>query len=152
MLVYLAGPIDGVPADEAGRWRQVVADYLSFFFGVASFDPSRPWRVMPHRVDSVASAMIAVNRMAIDHSSAVIANLAGPGRAIGTIREIEYAVLHNVPVMVLLDGEVPPTAALHDVWTCALPASGQQDLAMLAEIGKFMASRVGASFTGDPSC
>lgn len=96
ILIYLAGPQDDVTQGEARGWREELAAGAPS--GVAFFSPA-------HAYLNVSAASFPpvdwLNRVAIEKSHAVIANLSGPGRAFGTIREIEYAAAHNTMVQVV---------------------------------------------------
>ena len=85
-LIYLAGPIDGVSIEDACAWREDLARHAPV--GVVLFNPATAF----HNVNKqTIQGADAVNRMVIQMSSAVVANLSGPGRAFGTMREIEFA-------------------------------------------------------------
>lgn len=85
-LIYLAGPIDGISPEEARGWREDLAAITPS--GVLLFNPCTAY----HGVNAMtAKGADHINRHVIAHSSAVIANLSGPGRGFGTIREIEFA-------------------------------------------------------------
>lgn len=82
--MYLAGPLDGLEVDGTAWYDE--------------FDKIRPDDVvgfMPGRAYIGAAenpaAVNLANRTIIAFSDGVIANLSGPGRALGTIREIEFA-------------------------------------------------------------
>jgi hypothetical protein len=96
ILIYRAGPQDDVTGDESRGWREELAAGAPS--GVAFFSPA-------HAYLNVSAASFPpvdwLNRVAIEKSHAVIANLSGPGRAFGTIREIEYAAAHNTMVQVV---------------------------------------------------
>lgn len=92
-LIYLAGPIDGISLEDASGWRdQLMADAPS---GVLCFNPVTAWKGVSKLT---APAMDAGNRLIIRHCSGMVAKLDGPGRGFGTIREIEFASYHNIPV------------------------------------------------------
>lgn len=90
-MVYLGGPVDDVPKDEAQGWRTVVADTL-MSYGVPSFNPMSPYVGDVNKLRGAAFEICSINRFAIAKSDVVLANLTGKGMAFGTIREIEYAV------------------------------------------------------------
>lgn len=118
MMVYLAGPIDDVPFDGASGWRAKAAAALQRR-GMSSYNPMAAFHLVftEHSQFVIhANAVDAINRAAIKHSSAVLAYLNGPGAAIGTAREIEFAVANGIPVVAVYTG--PPRVALHDVHTC----------------------------------
>ena len=99
LLVYLAGPQDDVSTEEARGWREELMDIAPS--GVAFFSPAHAYGgVNPSSFSSVD----ACNRCVIAHSAdAVIANLMGPGRGLGTIREIEFGFLSGKVVVVVTD-------------------------------------------------
>lgn len=95
-MVYLAGPMDDVGDLEARKWRESVILYAPV--GVAFYSPA-------HAYMNVSTANFSkvdrANRCAIAHvCDGMLVNLAGPGRGFGTIREIEFARMHNKPVAV----------------------------------------------------
>lgn len=99
ILVYLAGPIDGVDLEVAKGWRE----------NVALMSPASVLFYTP--VDAYLNAnktnfpvVDAINREVIRKSHAMIANLSGEGAGFGTIREIEWAVRNQTSVWVV--GEV----------------------------------------------
>lgn len=85
ITIYLAGPIDDITVDEAGGWRRQIAKAWP---DVLFFDPLRAWH---NAHTSTARAVSYGNRSAIMNCSGLLANLTGPGRAFGTIREVEFA-------------------------------------------------------------
>ncbi len=108
MLVYLAGPIDGVQRQEALDWREGVSRRLNQA-GVSTFSPAHAFSVV-HFVGSnsssnkaTARAVTEINRYAISQSSVVLAYLPKDRITIGTIREIEYAISIGKPVVVLVE-------------------------------------------------
>lgn len=84
-VMYLAGPMDGVPTQEAAGWREALA---TEFPQVLFFMPNCAYR---NASKASAGTVDHLNRHVISCCSAVIANLTGPGRGFGTIREIEFA-------------------------------------------------------------
>jgi nucleoside 2-deoxyribosyltransferase len=96
MTIYLAGPIDGINTQEAQGWRRRVAS--SAPTGVLFFDPSRAWW---GATPATAAAVDHGNRIQIMSCDGVLANLSGPGRGFGSVREIEFARLHGKPVAVV---------------------------------------------------
>lgn len=112
-LVYLAGPIDGITTGEAANWRQQTGRTLAHY-GVATFDPYGAYHlVLPASYD-IAHAVGVINRFAIEQCQAVLVNLSGRGRSIGTLREIEFARAHNKRVIVVLPNGTPSLEA-HDL-------------------------------------
>ena len=104
MLVYLAGPIDGVQRQEALDWREEVSQRLNQA-GISTFSPAHAFSVayLSSSVPSskaVARAVTEINRYAISQSSVVLAYLPKDRTTVGTIREIEYAVSIGKPVVV----------------------------------------------------
>jgi len=87
-LVYLAGPIEGIPVEDARDWRESMATTLAEY-GVSCFIPNGAYKVAS--VPAIAEQIVAIDRFAITQCDLLLANLSGPGRAFGTIREIEYA-------------------------------------------------------------
>jgi nucleoside 2-deoxyribosyltransferase len=98
IMVYLAGPIDDITRDEAQGWRKEISE--SAPIGVLFYLPTNAYA----GTSSVtAPAVDHMNRVAIAQSDGVLANLSGPGRGFGTIREIEFAKTMNKPVVVVQD-------------------------------------------------
>lgn len=123
-LVYLAGPVDDVDAITANYWRSEVAKHVtSWSEGHVCYDPQRPWLVAASGLPANARYIDLVNREVIRVAVAVIANLAGPGRGIGTIREIEFARSIDRPVLVFVPDDLPPTVALHDLLVVRMTGS-----------------------------
>lgn len=98
ILIYLAGPQDDVTQEEARGWREELAGLAPS--GVAFFSPAHAYM----NVNRVSfPAVDWMNRKAIEVAHAMIANLDGPGRGFGTIREIEYAISQHTGVWVVGD-------------------------------------------------
>lgn len=118
MLAYLAGPLDGVSYEEGRDWYDVIERLAPP--GWVIYRPG-------HAFASAASdphSMNEANRAVISHTAmVVIANLSGPGRAFGTIREIEFAKANGTAVVVvgdlyesLLAYDVDCVDTLEEVW------------------------------------
>lgn len=95
MLVYCAGPLDDVSYEEGRNWyeeakRLAPAHATLFFPGHAYSNPQNNPQVMD-----------TINRIVIVLSDALLVNLSGPGKALGTCREIEYARHYDKPVVVV---------------------------------------------------
>ena len=119
MLVYLAGPVDGVQRQEALDWREDVSQRLNQA-GVSTFSPAHAFSVVyfigsnsPSN-KATARAVTEINRYAISLSSVVLAYLPKDRTTIGTIREIEYAVSIGKPVVVLVECTDIPFLSLYD--------------------------------------
>lgn len=113
--VYLAGPIDDVQADEALGWRQQAAHALNAE-GFTCYNPCGAF-LCTSPVDS-AGFITLVNETALRAASFVLVYLDGPGKAIGTIREMELAVRLGKPVLVVYQS-ANQHVALHDVTICS---------------------------------
>lgn len=101
MLVYLAAPIDGVDENNRTLLVDTVCEALHKI-NVAVFRPVYAFAqtsitAMTNNADKIR----AINRAAITNCNALIAILSGPGRALGTIREIEFARSVKKPVFVV---------------------------------------------------
>jgi hypothetical protein len=98
--VYLAGPVDDIQPDEAVGWRErIAADWPEILF----FCP--PTAFLNRSMES-AGALDRIEKRVITECNAMLANLGGPGKGFGTIREIEYARSHeggHRPVVVVGD-------------------------------------------------
>jgi len=102
VMVYLAGPIDDIDVVDGACWRDQ-AEQLLTQRGVACFNPLTAYE-LPDLKDvhqAMAQAVSSINRAAIQHCTLVLANLKGPGRGFGTIREIEYARALGKSVIVI---------------------------------------------------
>ena len=118
MLVYLAGPIDGVQRQEALDWRENVSQHLNQV-GVSTFSPAHAFFMVYFGGNSplnkaTARAVTKINRYAIRQSSVVLAYLPKDHITIGTIREIEYAVSIGKPVVVLVERTDVSFLSLYD--------------------------------------
>ena len=118
MLVYLAGPIDGVQRQEALDWRENVSQHLNQV-GVSTFSPAHAFSVVYFSGNGLsnkvtARTVIEINRYAIRQSSVVLAYLPKDHITIGTIREIEYAVSIGKPVVVLVERTDVSFLSLYD--------------------------------------
>ena len=118
MLVYLAGPVDGVQRQEALDWREGVSQRLNRA-GISTFSPAHAFSVVYFNsngpsIKTTAQAVTEINKYAISQSSVVLAYLPKDRITIGTIREIEYAVSIGKPVVVLVERTDVSFLSLHD--------------------------------------
>lgn len=114
MSIYLGGPIEGITYAEARDWREHVADLAPA--GCLLFNPVTAW----HGVSLATAGAVAYgDRHAILVCDGVLANLSGPGRAFGTIREIEFARAHGKPVSVATGEDPLLSCFAHDVFQSA---------------------------------
>jgi nucleoside 2-deoxyribosyltransferase len=117
ILIYAAGPLDGLDDDEQARqasWRGELEPPP----GVIIFDPGRAY----HGVGKHSAVAIDdVNRVIIRQCDGMLAHLDSPARCFGTIREIEYARSMRKPVVII--GELHSLLA-HDVSVSATPEAG----------------------------
>lgn len=111
MSIYLAGPIEGISTEDAMDWRQQVANLAPT--GCLLFNPVTAW----HGVSSITASAVAYgDRVVIAACDGVLANLSGPGRGFGTVREIEFARNQGKPVAVCA-GDTPLISCFaHDVF------------------------------------
>lgn len=107
MLIYLAGPLDGLDYDGTTWYDEF--DRLCEGTQFVGFMPGKAYK---GAVRSPINMDIA-NRAIIKEASAVLANLLGPGRALGTIREIEFA--RNLGKPVIVAGDLSASLASHDL-------------------------------------
>lgn len=113
MMIYLAGPIDDIPIEEARHWRAMAGHELPT--GIVLFSPAHAYQGEVNKI--TAPKVDFFNRVNIVHSDGVIANLAGEGRGFGTIREIEFARTHNKPTAVIATHDQPVLSLLaHDLF------------------------------------
>lgn len=109
-LVYLAGPIDGVPRAGAHDWRQEVAGRLLSEYGISSFNPAAAFTAGQR----AAASVVAINRNAIDSCDLLLAYLDGAGGyGFETVREIEYARSRNKRVLAVC--KHPRSFGFHDL-------------------------------------
>ena len=107
LLVYLAGPIDGVSPDEALDWREAAASAAPQ--GMVFFSPCSAY------LDTASGpAADRANRAIIRECDVLLANLLGGGLKLGTMREIEYARSLGKPVVVISEVAGASLAA-HDL-------------------------------------
>ena len=90
-MVYLAGPIDDIDHNDAKSWRDLMARQL-WTKGISCYNPVLAFKLnVERRNDYLSKQVITINKRAIEACDLLVANLSGPGRGFGTIREIEYA-------------------------------------------------------------
>lgn len=121
IMLYLAGPIDDVSEEHACGWRREVAE-LVYGSAVLLFDPSTAWHGANQ---TTAVAVDWGNRHILAACDGLLANLSGPGRGFGTIREVEFACLHDLPVVVV--GEIVSLTA-HNIDVVNTLEEGMQKL------------------------
>ena len=107
MLVYLAGPVDGVQQKEAWIGERMCPQYLNRA-GISTFSPAHAFSVVYFGGNGPSNKITAqtvteINRYAISRSSVVLAYLPKDRTTIGTIREIEYAISIGKPVVALVE-------------------------------------------------
>lgn len=105
-LIYLAGAIDGVTADEARDWREAAASAISSW-GFAVYTPAHAF-ITPEQAGAdpwTAKSVITVNDLALRLSDAVLANL-GSARMFGTPVECSDALRLGIPVFVFGGAEL----------------------------------------------
>jgi len=95
---------------EAVGWRARLVSLLRQH-NISCFNPVGAYFIAD--VPSVAEKVVSIDRFAIFQCDAVIAYLAGEGRAFGTIREIEFARSMGKKVIVVVDSLA--SAFSHDV-------------------------------------
>lgn len=107
-LVYLAGPMEGLSANEMTGWRLQMADYLTFD-GIACLDPCR--RKVFHGSEdlNLARMLFRCDLRDIDNSDYLFADVRrDKGRAAGTHMEIMYAWTKDKPIILWQDPTDPP--------------------------------------------
>lgn len=110
--VYLAGSIEGVSDADANDWRERLTKRL-LAKGQIVVNPYKFVALPARELEGwEKKRVVELCRAAIDECTIVLANLSGAGRAVGTCREIEFAVQQNKKVIVLIEGE--PAWFLHD--------------------------------------
>ena len=101
--IYLAGPIDGVDKREACQWREDAAALAPT--GVLLVSPAHAYIGTTN--PATAREMDRISRSLILSCYGLVANLSGPGRGFGTIREIEFAKMNQRFVSVVVNEEDP---------------------------------------------
>lgn len=97
IMIYLAGPIDDITINQARTWREEAG--LDLPTGVVLFSPAHAYQ--GEVSEATAPKVDYINRVNIAFCDGMIANLSGPGRGFGTVREIEFARSRNKPVVVI---------------------------------------------------
>lgn len=92
-MIYLAGPIDAVAADQAKGWREEAIEFFEKA-GIVTFSPVHAFS-KGETNSTTAQAIIDINNMAVISSDYILANLSH-GTSYGTPIEIELAKKHNV--------------------------------------------------------
>lgn len=105
-LLYLAGPLDGLDTDGTAWYDEFNAIRPD---DVVGFMPGRAYLGAAEN----PGITNVTNRAMIQASLGVIANLSGPGRALGTIREIEFA--KSLGKTVLVVGDLSTSLASYDL-------------------------------------
>jgi nucleoside 2-deoxyribosyltransferase len=113
-MIYLAGPMSGLPAHHANGWRKVVAEQLSDI--TRCLNPTRglPFAGILPKVDdasplSMAPGVVGRDRWDIERSDLVLANFLGAKvPSVGTIFELGWADAYRVPVVLVMEDEGNP--------------------------------------------
>lgn len=113
LAVYLAGPIDGIASYDAKNWREYASKRLCDI-GCTCFDPTSPY-LFPSLAGARADYIRHINRAAVTGADIILAHLGGPGRGLGTIREIEYAHSLGKPVVAILSDDLERSMESHDL-------------------------------------
>jgi len=105
MTVYLAGPIEGIPFEEATEWRETAT---SFFHGhrIHTLDPTRRKKFHDQPYSSnLAKKIVRMDLNDICTSDVVLMNLKdrGKGKAWGTICELILAYQEGKTIIVILE-------------------------------------------------
>lgn len=106
-LWYLASPLDGLETDGTAWYDELDGICPDDMVG---FMPGRSYIGANAKT---AADVDQANRAVIAVSLGVIANLSGPGRALGTHREIEFARSLGKPVIAI--GDLSKSLASHDL-------------------------------------
>jgi nucleoside 2-deoxyribosyltransferase len=128
--LYLAGPVDGISADDANGWRrEVAAEFPDVLF-------INPAAAMLNASKAQGWQVARLCQEMIKASDGLIANLQGPGRGFGTMREIQIARTHEKRVVIVPDGtmNVEETIFAFDVDAAPNPVKAvEQMLAWFAD-------------------
>lgn len=128
IAVYLAGPVDGT--NDPTGWREKLGEFSPD--EVLLYSPPHAF-MNPCKTN--AQALMAVNFAVIDICAGMIANLSVPGRAFGTIREIEYAINRGSPHISIV-GDV--SESLYAAGLCQFDTPEE---ALTHIVEKYMAAR-----------
>ena len=105
MIVYLAGPIEGIPFEQAKGWRETATSFFKEH-GVTTLDPTRrkQFHDQPYSYD-LAKKIVRLDVNDIHQSHVVLLNLKerGQGRAWGTICEMVIAASRDRAVIAVLE-------------------------------------------------
>jgi nucleoside 2-deoxyribosyltransferase len=109
VMIYLAGPIDGIDIADAQAWREAVADHIGT--GVLLYSPAHAYF---NASEANAQIVMNMNRHAIVQSDGVLVNQMYL-KGYGTIREIEFARLQGKPVAVATKEKIEHLLAAYDL-------------------------------------
>lgn len=133
-LVYLAGPIAGIPGTDALEWRSVATLWLENRM-IECLDPMRAKDVLatPQRISTnfndyaisgpffTAKGIMARDFADVKRCDALLVNLLGAKKpSLGTVMELAWAYLLQKPVVVAIEAEGNPHD-LHPMLHEAMP-------------------------------
>lgn len=133
-LVYLAGPIAGIPGTDATEWRDHAADHLTAH-GIECLDPMRAKEALarPERISTnfndyagrgpffTAKGIMARDFADVKRCDALLVNLLGAKKpSLGTVMELAWAYAMQKPVVVAIE-ETGNPHDLHPMLHEAMP-------------------------------
>jgi nucleoside 2-deoxyribosyltransferase len=105
MTVYLAGSIEGIPFEEATRWRETATSFFKEY-NIKTLDPTRrkKFHDQPYS-QNLARKIVKMDMDDISKSQVVLMNLKdrGAGKAWGTICELMISAYSNKTIIVVLE-------------------------------------------------
>jgi len=105
MTVYLAGSIEGIPLEEATKWRETATNFFNQHY-IKTLDPTRrkKFHDQPYSIN-LAKRIVKSDIDDIREASVVLMNLKdrGQGKAWGTICELMIAQGHLKTIIVVLE-------------------------------------------------
>lgn len=126
MLIYLAGPLDGISWEEGRSWYEEAAALAPS--DVVLYCPGHAFMFQAADAMRMDMANRAVIAMVAD---AVLAKLDGPGKALGTCREIEFAKRLDKPVVAV---GAPDSLLTYDLITVDSLEEGMEEIGRMAEV------------------
>lgn len=108
MSIYLAGPCDGITTEEARDWREDIMLPTN----VVAFSPPHAFM---NSSKAVAREINHILRHVMVACDGTLAKLDGPGAALGTIREIEFAKMNRQPVAIACSEELEKSLMTFDL-------------------------------------
>jgi nucleoside 2-deoxyribosyltransferase len=117
ITIYVAGPIDRAEKKEAGTWREKLRSIVGMGCDLMLFDPFASFTIAEGaELDKQHMALISrTNRTFLAGADYALFYLAGESPAFGTIREIEYCAMLNIPMVVVGHEHLMQHVEAHDL-------------------------------------